>query len=216
MSDTAIAAPAPETPPLNQQKAAPSAIWSLVLGLLSILACLSLLAGIPAIILGIVALKKIRNAPDLLKGSGIAIAGISTGAIGTLIAPIFLALALPAYMQTKDRTIQAAMITEMKMISTACQVYAIENNGQFPSDLSKLFPVYLADASVLSWTDPETGGELAYIYVAGADPDSADFQPVLISPTDFRGERVIIYNNGSFERARAEAAKALLDTLQGN
>ncbi len=216
MSETVAAAPAPETPLPAGPKSSAAAIWSMVLGILSIVACLSLLGGIPAIILGVVALKKIGNAPDLLKGKGMAIAGISTGAVGTLSAPVIVAIMLPAMMQTKDRAIQAEMITEMRMISTACQIYAIDNDSQFPTDLGKLFPVYLADAGQLTWTDPKTGDELPYIYVAGANPDSPEAQPILISPSDFRGERVIIYNNGSLERAPAEAAKALLQTLQGN
>ena len=214
MSETVAAARAAEKPPPEGPKSSAAAIWGMVLGILSIVACLSILSGIPAITLGVVGLKKIGNAPDKLKGKGMAIAGISAGAIGTLSAPVIVVIMLPAMMQAKDRTIQSLMITEMRTISTACQIYAIDNNSQFPTDLSKLFPFYLADAGQLTWTDPKTGDELPYIYVAGANPDSPETQPILISPSDFRGERVIIYNNGSLERAPAEAAKVLLETLQ--
>lgn len=216
MSETVAAVPAPEKPPPAGPKSSAAAIWSMVLGILSIVACLSFLGGLPAIILGVVGLKKIGNAPDKLKGKGMAIAGISAGAVGTLSAPVIVVIMLPAMMQAKDRAIQSLMITEMRTISTACQIYAIDNNSQFPPDLSKLFPVYLADAGQLTWTDPKTGDELPYIYVAGANPDSPKTQPILISPSDFRGERVIVYNNGSLERAPAEAAKVLLETLQDN
>lgn len=216
MSETVAAAPAPEKPAPAGPKASSVAIWSMVLGILSIAAGLSILGGIPAIILGVVGLKKIGNAPDELKGKGMAIAGISAGAVGTQSAPVIVAIMLPAMMQAKDREIQSFMITEMRTISTACQIYAIDNDSQFPPDLSKLFPVYLADAGQLTWTDPKTGDELPYIYVAGANPDSPEIQPILISPSDFRGERVIIYNNGSLERAPAEVAKVLLETLQDN
>lgn len=216
MSETVAAAPAPEKPPAAGAKSSAAAIWSMVLGILSIVACLSILGGIPAIILGVVGLKKIGNTPDELKGKGMAIAGISAGAVGTLSAPVIIAIMLPAMMQAKDRAVQSSMITEMRAISTACQIYAIDNDSQFPPDLGKLFPVYLADAGQLTWTDPKTGDELPYIYMAGANPDSPETQPILISPSDFRGERVIIYNNGSLEKAPAEAAKALLKTLLNN
>ena len=213
MSETVAAAPAPGSPAAGAKSSA-AAIWSMVLGILSIVACLSILGGIPAIILGVVGLK--RRYTGEPKGKGMAIAGISAGAIGTLSAPVIVAIMLPAMMQAKDRAVQSLMITEMRAISTACQFYAIDNDSQFPPDLGKLFPVYLADAGQLTWTDPKTGDELPYIYVAGANPDSPETEPILISPSDFRGERVIIYNNGSLEKAPAEAAKALLKTLQNN
>ena len=139
MSETVAAAPAPG-PPAAGAKSSAAAIWSMVLGILSIVACLSILGGIPAIILGVVGLKKIGNTPDELKGKGMAIAGISAGAIGTLSAPVIVAIMLPAMMQAKDRAVQSLMITEMRAISTACQFYAIDNDSQFPPDLGKLFP----------------------------------------------------------------------------
>ena len=207
----------PDTPhtnpsPISGLKTSGAAIWSLVLGLISTALFLNLLSGIPAIFLGIVALKKIRNAPDQLKGKGIAMTGIATGAIGSLIAPIMVAIALPTYLQNKDRADQVKMVAEMRMVSNSCQSYAIDNGG-FPEALDDLFPVYLSNRSHLTWTNPATGSELPYIYIPGADPDSVRIEPLLISPTDFCGERVIIYNSGTLERTTAGAAKALLETI---
>ena len=202
-----------EMPSRPGRKTSGAAIWSLVLGIFSTALLLTILSGIPAIILGILALKKIRCAPDQLKGKGMAVTGIAAGAIGSLIAPIMVAIALPNYLQSKDRADQAKMVAEMRMISNACQSYSLDNGG-FPDEPHKLFPAYLSDRSQLTWIDPATGRELPYIYIAGADPDSAEIEPLLISPTDFCGERVIIYNSGTIEKTAAEAAKALLETLQ--
>ncbi|NOX98452.1 MAG: DUF4190 domain-containing protein [Verrucomicrobia bacterium] len=78
-----------EVPPLTstdaqasvEQKTSQAAIWSLVLGILSNL-CLWLLGSIPAIILGIVAIKNVNRNPAAVGGKGLAIAGIITGSIG--------------------------------------------------------------------------------------------------------------------------------------
>ena len=59
------------------------AITSLLLGLLSF--CLALLTGIPAIIVGLLALKDISRNPQRLSGQPFAIIGIVTGCIGSLL-----------------------------------------------------------------------------------------------------------------------------------
>jgi len=60
------------------------AIWSLVLGALSMFQCCQIILGPLAIILGFVALSNIKANPAQ-RGSGFAIAGIIMGAIGLLI-----------------------------------------------------------------------------------------------------------------------------------
>jgi hypothetical protein len=79
----------PPPPPQNHQlvsgqKTSKAAIWSLVLGILSNL-CLWLLGSIPAIILGVIAIKNINRDPAAIGGKGMAIAGIITGVTGLLI-----------------------------------------------------------------------------------------------------------------------------------
>ncbi|MEX2578455.1 MAG: DUF4190 domain-containing protein [Verrucomicrobiales bacterium] len=73
----------PAAPPLDptDRRLAPSAVWSLVLGVLS-MGCLWLLGSIPAIILGIVALRRIEDPVAGLRGRGLAIGGIVTGGLG--------------------------------------------------------------------------------------------------------------------------------------
>jgi len=72
------------------------AIASLVLGLLSFLTCF--LTGLPAIVLGIVGLMSIGSSKGRLQGRGLAIAGIVTGSIGsvlTIFALFLIGLLLP-------------------------------------------------------------------------------------------------------------------------
>jgi hypothetical protein len=54
------------------------AIWSLVLGILSI-TCLGLIAGIPAVILGTTAKRKIAASGGVIRGQGLATAGLVLG-----------------------------------------------------------------------------------------------------------------------------------------
>lgn len=68
----------------------PLAIASLVLGILSFGFCCFL--GIPAIALGVAALLKISRARDNVTGSGLAMAGIATGALSTLAMATLVAL----------------------------------------------------------------------------------------------------------------------------
>jgi hypothetical protein len=79
------AAPAQAQPQYAMTGAAPqtesTATISLIIGILSLF-CFGLLAGIPAIILGVMARKKIRSSNGALSGDGLALGGIITGAIG--------------------------------------------------------------------------------------------------------------------------------------
>ena len=67
------------------------AVISLVLGILSIVS-LSILAGIPAIILGRMSKRNIRASAGQLGGDGLATAGIVMGWISVVLAVVFLLL----------------------------------------------------------------------------------------------------------------------------
>jgi hypothetical protein len=60
------------------------ATTSLVLGIASLVVC-GLFTGIPAIVLGVKARREIRESNGQVGGDGLALGGIITGAIGTLI-----------------------------------------------------------------------------------------------------------------------------------
>lgn len=57
----------------------PKAIWSLVLGIVSVATCFGLLAGIPAVILGRGAKQEITASAGQEKGEGMASAGVLLG-----------------------------------------------------------------------------------------------------------------------------------------
>src|SRR5690242_200726 len=72
-----------ETTPMDQRTTSAKAISSLRLGLLSFL--FTALTGLPAVIQGIRSLREIRRHPDRLLGRRLALSGISTGLLGTLL-----------------------------------------------------------------------------------------------------------------------------------
>src|SRR5688572_14739516 len=61
----------------------PKAITSLVLGVVGLFLC-GLFAGVPAIILGFLARRDVRQSGGALSGDGLALAGIIAGALATL------------------------------------------------------------------------------------------------------------------------------------
>jgi hypothetical protein len=70
-------------------KTHPLAITSMILGILSIPTCCCWFGGAPmsvaGLVLGIVALSKIRGNPTMLKGGGMAIAGIACSSVGLIL-----------------------------------------------------------------------------------------------------------------------------------
>jgi hypothetical protein len=76
--------PAPPATPFanpNPPQTSGLAVWSLVLGILS-LPCLSIFSAIPAVICGHKALSRINYSRGSLSGKGLAIAGLVTGYVG--------------------------------------------------------------------------------------------------------------------------------------
>ena len=93
------------------------AIASLVLGILSFV--FSILTAIPAIILGIIALRQIKSSGGAVDGSGLAIAGIATGGVGTLLIGGCIALLLPAVTAAREAARTAQSMNNAKQIGLA-------------------------------------------------------------------------------------------------
>lgn len=133
----------------QQPKTSALAIWSLVLGILS-LACFSILAAIPGVICGHKALSRIKHSGGLISGQGLAIAGLVTGYIGIawaiIFIPMMMAIAIPNFVKARDTAMQNACINNLRQIDAAKQQWALENNkkaGDVPTD-ADLAP-YLGD-----------------------------------------------------------------------
>jgi hypothetical protein len=144
----------PPLDPTSQPKTSGLAIWSLVLGILSLL-CFTIFAGIPGVICGHKALSKIKRSSGALTGQGLAIAGLITGYLGIawaiFVIPLLLAIAIPNFVKARDTAMENACINNLRQIDAAKQEWALDNkkeatdtptraelakyltNGQFPA-----------------------------------------------------------------------------------
>jgi len=183
------------TPPLPAPvpvaKTSAQAVWSLVLGILSI-TCLWLLGSIPAIILGILAVKNIDRSGGTLKGRGIGVAGIVTGSVGILAGlftvGIFAAIAVPSFTGVQYKAKQAYEMSQVKQIALACRYHATGHDGAFPETLEVLLEEGDIDARTL---EPKgmIGG--AFLYRRGLRDDSPADEVFIASPAPVGRQRVV-------------------------
>jgi hypothetical protein len=135
-----VPGPGSSPPPLTTGQAAGHqnglAITSFVLGLLS-LVCLPVLAGIPAIICGHLARGRARRLPGLYGGAGFALAGLIMGYVSFVVVLVILpALLLPALSQAKSKAQSINCANNMKQIGLSFRTWAIDNNDNFPFNVS--------------------------------------------------------------------------------
>lgn len=136
----------PSIPPVPQPpKNSALAIWSLVLGILSLTMC-SLFTGIPAIICGHMACGRIKRSGGLLTGQGLALAGLITGYISlaflVVLVPLLAAIAIPNFVKAREVAQRNACINNLRQIDGAIQQFALENKKQAtdPVTLNDLTP----------------------------------------------------------------------------
>ena len=128
--------PLPPTMPAVPQliinpKTSPTAIWSLVLGIGSMVC--GCFTGLPAIVLGIMSLKAIKASNGTLGGRGLAIAGICCGGALMITGMAVMAgLALPAFNVATQNARMSQASNNARQIILALKAHAADNNGAYP------------------------------------------------------------------------------------
>lgn len=110
-------------------KTCTKATISLVLGILG-LVCFGIFAGIPALILGILALKDIKKGEGSLAGSGMAIAGIVLGICSIVISLVLFillsAISFPNFLESNIRSKVSRVRADQRSIATALEAYFVD------------------------------------------------------------------------------------------
>lgn len=117
------------------------AVASLVLGITALFLCLSVLTGIPAIILGHISWSRIRKSMGRLKGEGMALAGLIMGYLSIPWILIIAAIAIPNLVRSKIAANESAAASTVRTINTAQVSYSTSypDRGYAP-DLATLGP----------------------------------------------------------------------------
>jgi len=125
----------PVPPPVPSVRTSPLAIWSLVLGILGVvllLACIGPLFAIPAIICGHLAYSRVRQSGGVLKGEGMALAGLITGyvsvVLGVVCIPLLLAIAIPNFVKARETAHKNMCLKNLRRIDGAKEVWALQYN----------------------------------------------------------------------------------------
>src|SRR5207253_9875856 len=99
---------------------------------------------------GHISLSQIKKSAGALKGRGMAITGLILGYLWIAFW-ILVSIVLPVFTSAaNDRAHAARSLSNAKQIVMACQLYAIDNEGNFPPSLDALFPQYLTDKAILN------------------------------------------------------------------
>jgi hypothetical protein len=97
-------------------------IASLVLGILGA-TCLTVLTGIPALILGFVALGRVRKSGGRLTGNGMAIGGIVLGALSILVLPVLAGFLVPTLLRGRGEAYKVQCANNLKQLYAAAAAY---------------------------------------------------------------------------------------------
>jgi prepilin-type processing-associated H-X9-DG protein len=124
--------PPTTSPPLTGSPAKTSglAIASLVLGILGMFTCG--ISSVVGLILGIVAMGRVKKSNGALEGHGLALAGTIVSGVFIFMLPLTGAMMLPALETAKQRALTIQCVNNMKQLALAVRIYSGDNNDHFP------------------------------------------------------------------------------------
>ncbi|MBQ7651315.1 MAG: DUF4190 domain-containing protein [Victivallales bacterium] len=118
------------------------AITAAVLGILSFF--FIPFCGLAALILGIVALRRINASNGRLLGKGEAITGIALGVWAFVRIPFIVGLFLPPYIAARHKSQESYCTWRLTTIAMVCNSYANETDGRLPTLDSEEFKAILS------------------------------------------------------------------------
>jgi hypothetical protein len=179
--------PLPAATPLVAPKTSAMAVTSLVLGILGVFTCgLTALFGL---ILGIVAMVRVKNSGGKLSGNGLALAGIIVSAIFLFMIPIFAAMLLPALAAAKQKAQLINCVNYEKQLSLAMRIYSGDNKDQFPPAATwcDAIKTYAGSEKIFKCVAVNSGSRCDYAFnskLSGLDESKVNPQTVLLFESD--------------------------------
>ena len=188
----AKAAPAIEPPPMSDETFAPTkksglAIASLVLGILGLFTCGA--TALIGLVLGIIAIVRVKQSRGGLSGGGMALAGIIVSAVFVLMIPIFAAMLLPALSAANQKAQRINCLNNVRQLSMAVRLYAGDHQNHYPA-ATNWCDAILSDVRPTNTfrcpTDP-SGGRCSYAFnarLSGIEDGKAEPDTVVIFEAD--------------------------------
>jgi hypothetical protein len=147
------------------------AVWSLVLGILGVALCFGPLTGIPALILGIIALNRINSDPDKFGGKGLAIGGIVMGGVSFIsiaFISMMAAIAIPSLLRARTAANEVNASAACKAMTAHEAVFR-----RTDADGNGVQDYWTADVAGFYAMKDIQGRQIKYIDVAMAKADAA-------------------------------------------
>jgi prepilin-type processing-associated H-X9-DG protein len=212
--------------PQNALPTSGMAIASLVCGCLL---CIPLI-GVLALIFGIIGLK--QTGEQRKSGRGMAIAGTVLGGINLMGSLGYLALMVSIMLPSLNRARETANLVKcasnMRQIGQAMLLYANQNNGMYPPDLTTLGKtdgtlstnIFVCpsgiDTPAQDWAHLATGGHLSYIYSGNGMTTAALPNTILLyeNPAEHAGRGMnVLFGDGHVEFLNAMQGQKILQQL---
>ena len=105
-------------------------------------------------------------------------------------------LYLPMQSGVAERAPVIIAVNEIKQLLLGCRAYAADNEGNYPPQLSVLYPDYVDHLPLFEGQDESGENKLPIIYYPGYTDTSPSRTPIIEYPFTFDGKKVIGYAGG--------------------
>lgn len=202
------------------------AVTSLVLGISGFFC---LVTAIPGLILGFLAMKKIKASEGRMGGHSMALAGTIVSGVAMLmsvaIIALYAALLLPALAKAKSRAQTISCVNNLKQLSLAVRMYAGDNNDNFPAatnwcdaisplagsprifqcpgDAAQLRSGYAFNAAVSGLAEDKVAPDTVLIFECDTGWNASGGKELLLSQARHNRTFVIAFADGSIQQIQA-------------
>lgn len=179
------------------------AVVALILGIVCIFTFgLCGIGSIVTIIVGHMALTKVRQSGGSLGGKGMAVAGLVMGyaSIALAILAILSSLALPTFSKIQEKGNTIKSVNNVQQLAVACRTYAADHEGKYPDNLEVLVTegILQQEAFDKLLRCPMTKEYPGYDYLGAGKSDRDNPRAVIfLGKAEVRGKRVVGRNDGS-------------------